>query len=272
MLIRISLARISLGALTLLAAGLASGQSVFFPHDTTVDPSVHVSLGDGIVGFANFDDYINGANGTSPTVNVAGATFDENLEVDNSSVVNMLSGTVGAFFGRILPVDTSTFNMLGGDTQEANPQENSVFNLFGGHISFMQLNDASRLNMFGGTIDSTLEIDTTGSVVISGGVLGAGNNPAFSSPIAEIDTAATLTMIGKDLSATITDPNFQDFYTVYTLTGHLLDGTDVTGKTVFVENDGGGTFKVQAVPEPCSLLAMGGLLVGLARGRRKPRA
>ena len=79
-----SLSRRSLGALSLLAvSGAAHAQSVFFPTDTTLDPSVHVSLGDGIVGFANFDDYINGVNGTSPTVNVAGATFDENLEVDN---------------------------------------------------------------------------------------------------------------------------------------------------------------------------------------------
>ena len=147
-----------------------------------------------------------------------------------------------------------------------------MFNLFGGHIWFMQLNDASRFNMFGGMIDSTLEIDTTGSVTVFGGILGAGNNPAFGNPIAEIDTAATLTMIGNDLSATITDPNFQDFYTVYTLSGHFLDGTDVTGKTVFVENDGGGTFKVQAVPEPCSLVAMSGVLVGLARRRRKQSA
>ena len=241
---------------------VASAQDAFFPDDTTLDVSNPV-IGNAFVGYANLDDYLNGQNGTSPTVSmVVGASVDLNMQMFNASTLNMIAGTVGTNFGSVLAYDQSAVNLSGGFVgQNVETQGNSTFNFSEGTVgNDVILYDNTSALITGGTLGHSLLMNFDSNVEIRGGTV-----------VADIFVQETsaLVMYGTDLTKTLTDSNFQGFYSQYTLTGHLLDNTDLTGRTVLVQNDSGAEFSINTVPEPCTILLVGGLLATLRLRRRK---
>lgn len=255
-----------IGALALIAfATAAQAQNAFFASDTTLDSSNPVH-GDAYVGYANFDDYLNSVNGTSPTVTmITGGSVDFNMQTFNGSTLNILDGTIGAVFGSLEGFDHSTVNMSGGTLNlDAEFQSSSVFNFSGGQIlDDVTTVDNTSLHMSGGSIGNALLLNGSSVNTMSGGTV-------FGDMW--VQDASTLTMFGPDLLANLTDPNFQGgFYSQYTMVGHLADGTDLTGRTVNVQNGSGAQFFVSnaPVPEPATIVALGGLLAAMARRRKK---
>jgi hypothetical protein len=244
------------------AACVASAQNAFFPSDATLDGSNPV-FGDAYVGYANFEDFLASINGTSPTITmVTGASIDGNMQTFNGSTLNIFDGTIGASFGDLLGYNSSVVNMTGGSVNhDARFQASSTFNFMGGQIlDDLTTNDAVTLHISGGSIGHSLLLNGASISTISGGTVLAD---------VWVQDASSLTMFGPDLSASLTDPNFQGgFYSQYTLFGHLVDGTDLTGEIVNVQNGSGAQFSVSTVPEPASFLALGGLALVAIRRRR----
>ncbi len=254
----------------LLSAPVAHAQDVFFPTNTTLNATNPVpSPGDAIVGYGNFNDYINGLNPTSPTIAiVTGGSVADTLEVHNQSIINMSGGTVGSFFGKILADDNSTINLSGGEVfGDVNTQSNSLLNFTGGTIDGnIETDDSSTANFSGGTVGNALLINNDSALNWSGGIV---NGAVF------VQDGSTLDVIGMNLSSTLTDPNFEGFYSEYTLTGSLLDSSNATGRQIFVQNDSGAslvvTNRAASVPEPSSIFSLSLMLTlcGLAAAIRR---
>jgi hypothetical protein len=254
------LAVLALGSL----ACVASADNLFLPNDATLDASTHVA-GTVFVGYANLDDYVIGVNGTSPTITMlTGAGIENNLETFNGSTLNMSGGDVGLVFGSLLAYHNTTTNMSGGTLHlDAEFQNTATFNFSGGEIlDDVVSHDTTRINISGGSIGHAVLLNGSSVNTMSGGTVAAE---------IWVQDASSLTMFGPDLIANLTDPNFQGgFYSQYTMSGHLANGTDISGQIVNVQNGSGAQFNV--VPEPASILTLGGLAIGLLRRRRKAPA
>ena len=256
--------------LLFLVAGTARADDAFFPVDVALDASNPVT-DRGFVGYANFDDYLASINRTSPVVTMlTGASIGSDMQLFNGSKLNMTAGTVGASFGSLLAYDQSTANMSGGIIgQHVTLQRYARFNFSGGSVfDDVTAVDNSVLHITGGSIGHSLLLNEQSRTFISGGTVFA---DIF------VQDASILTMYGSDLTRTLTDPDFGGSYTQYTLAGHLVDGTDLTGRTVLVQNGSGASFFLStgtaAVPEPQSwaLMIAGFGIVGAASRRRAYR-
>jgi hypothetical protein len=249
-------ALVAFGCLT----GAATSQNLFLPNDATLDGSTHVE-GSAIIGYANLEDYLAGMNGTSPTITMlAGAAIEFNIESFNSSTLNMSGGDVGLSFGSLLGYDNSTSNMSGGTLHlDAEFQNTATFNFSGGDIQDDIIShDDTRINISGGNIEHAVLLNDSSVNTMTGGMVAAD---------IWVQDASLLTMFGPDLVANLTDPNFQGgFYSQYTMSGHLSNGDDITGQIVNVQNGSGAQLSV--VPEPASLIGLGGLVLGFLLRRR----
>ena len=241
-------------------AGAAAAQNLFLPNDATLDGSTHVE-GSAIIGYANLEDYLSGMNGTSPTITMLpGAAIDINVENFNGSILNMSGGDVGVVFGSLLGYDGSTSNMSGGTLHlDAEFQNTATFNFSGGNIQDDIIShDDTRINISGGNIEHAVLLNETSVNTMTGGMVAAE---------IWVQDASLLTMFGPDLVANLTDPNFQGgFYSQYTMSGHLSNGDDITGQIVNVQNGSGAQLSV--VPEPASLIGLGGLVLGYLLRKR----
>lgn len=254
---------LSLAALSLLLvspAANAQGDNVFLPNDATLDATNPVSAPfSAIVGYANFDDYITGVNRTSPTIRIVTGASVNALEVYNSSIVNMSGGDVGSndFLGRLLSTDTSTINLSGGNVVfDLDVQSASTVNFSGGNVgNNIITHDNTLVNMSGGIVGQDILVNDDSAFNLSGGSI---LDDVF------IQNNSILNVFGTGLSSVLDDPNFMDFYSQYTLSGHLLDNTDITGRIIFIQNDSGARFTLNnqsnAVPEPGAVA----LLLGTA--------
>ena len=231
-----------LSALTLFGvAPIAHAQTyTFFPDDTTINSAVNTDYA--IVGYdsGDIDNGFGGASSPTVTVVTGGSAFD--LNSYNSSTVNLRGGSVD---DNLYSYDAGTINMSGG---------NAVYvNAF----------DASTVNVSGGNIRNLLAASGTGTVNVRGGSfdgdLRANDNSLFN-------------FFGSGLVAPISDMNDNTgFYTLYSLSGTLRDGTVLTNQNLYIQNRTGARFTLTNVPAPSSLL-IGGIgvlpLLMLRRGRR----
>ena len=263
----------SLSALALLlAAPVAHAQLMFFPNDTTFDASnVVPPPGTVVTGYANFDDYINSANPTNPTIQIVTGADINALEVHNSSLINMSGGNVGngSFGTRLLAEDTSTVNISGGHVFDLDVQGAATVNFRGGTIDdAITTHDTTTVNMSGGSVGFALLINDTSTFNLSGGLL---PDNVF------VQDSSLFNIFGTGLGSTLLDPNFEGFYSEYALSGRLQDNTDLAGRIFFVQNGSGAGFTLNAaastVPEPGAFATLVGAC-GCAGGlvlRRKQR-
>ncbi len=246
-----------LGLMAVTAVPAVSAQDLFLPNDTTLNSTNPVSAPfSAIVGFANFDDYINGLNPTSPTIGIVAGANVNSLETHNSSIINMSGGRVGSgsFLGEILSGDNSVINITGGTVFNLDVQGNSTVNFSGGTVEDdIVTHDNSTANMSGGLVRQDLLINADSTFNLSGGhVL----DDIF------VQDNSILNIFGNNLKSTLLDPNFEGFYSEYVLSGDLLDRRDITGRIIFVQNLSGASFTLTdepgAVPEPGILALLAG--------------
>ncbi len=262
-----------LAALSLLtAAPAANAQSTFLPNNATLDATNPVLAPfSAIVGYANFDDYINGVNPTSPTIKIVPGASVNALEVHNSSIIKMTGGDVGSndFLGLILSADTSTIDISGGNVvYNLDVQGSSTVNFSGGTVgNDIVSHDTTTVNMSGGTVNHDLLINANSTFNLSGGKI---LTDIF------VQDSSLLNVFGSGLSSVLDDPNFEGFYSEYTLSGHLKDNTNLAGRIIFVQNGSGARFTLNnsasAVPEPGSVALIMGFSVcgaGVLLRRRK---
>jgi hypothetical protein len=263
-----------LAALALLvAAPVANAQDLFLPNNTTLDATNPVAPPfTAIVGYASFDDLINGVNATSPTISIVTGADVNSLEVHNSSIINMSDGSVNSqfFFGELLSDDTSTINISGGNVGgDVDVQSASTVNFSGGTIGDdIVTHDNTTVNMSGGTVDQDLLINGSSTFNFSGGTVG---DDIF------VQDSSLLNVFGMGLGSVLIDPNFEGFYSEYTLSGHLLDNTVLADRIIFVQNGSGARFTLNnsssAVPEPGTLAFLMGTVCGgggLLLRRKRP--
>jgi hypothetical protein len=230
---------LGLAALALLVAAPAvHAQDTFLPKNTTLNKHNPVLAPfSAIVGFANFDDYINGVNPTSPTIRIVDGANVNALEVHNSSIIDMRGGSVGSndFLGELLSEDTSTINISGGTVVfDLDVQGASTVNFSGGTVGAdIVTHDNTTVNMLGGIVDHDLLINGSSTFNLGGGSI---LTDVF------VQDSSVLTVYGTGLSMVLVDPNFEGFYSEYKISGRLLDHTILAGRIIFVQNGSGARF------------------------------
>jgi len=262
----------------------------FYPTDTTINSIVETDLA--IVGFAggSYDDNFNPnfTSPTSPTVNiVAGADISGGsnhgvgeMDIFNHSTVNVSGGNVytitsqnsstlnllpGSTIGVALSFEQSVVNMNGGDVADLEGQGKQI-NVGGGTVGTLVAN--TNTDLFGTTLGSCL-VNVTGGNITSeadaynDGILNLYGGQFDGNLFARF--GGTINVFGHDLRATLVNPNFNNTYSLYSLSGFLDNGTVLNDNSLFIENDGvtygHSSFQlVNATPEPGSialLLAFG---------------
>jgi len=120
--------------------------------------------------------------------------------------------------------------------------------------------DTTTVNMSGGVVNHSLLINANSSFNLSGGSI---VGDIF------VQDSSLLNVFGTGLGSILDDPNFEGFYSEYTLSGHLRDHTDLAGRIIFVQNGSGARFTLNndstAVPEPSTFAFLIGL-IGAACG------
>ena len=212
--------------LALICLGTCVNANTYFPNDTAINYAVS---GRAIVGFANGTDLVNHtvyhsqANGTSPNVSLVsgGSVIDNDSDIEsyNSSIVNVIAGR----FYVLASYDNSTFNINGGTTGGRSYGNVSSYN-------------TSTLNINGG-IAAALGVHNNSTANIRGGCVGSVYVFAYDN--------STVNFYGTGLSSVLTDSNYyasgsttgsHAYFNLYTLTGKLADGTNITGQRLFVQH------------------------------------
>lgn len=226
----------------------AKAQFNYFTSDTTINDAV---TGIAVVGYANVTDLSSRTNGTSPTIQlVSGGAISDRFDIYNASQVFISGGNVAKTLNAF---DSSVVTMSGGLLQR-------------------NVNVDSTLNLLGGTVNQSVTIRNQGVLNYRGGVLGA-NFPSNLITI-QVRDQGTLNLFGTNITLALDNPDSFG-YSTYTLGGSLLDGTDLTGKSVEIQNGTGASFAINptVVPEPgfyqmSAFVLMGGIGLWRMRSRR----
>ena len=290
---------LSLAALVGLSAPHAHAQqNGYYPINATINTNTG---NDAIVGYANYNDYSNKTNGTSPTVslvtggaivnlqaennstvNVSGGNILQSMFAQNNSTVNFSGGSIGSY---IFASDTSVLKVTGGSVKyDLYAYNNNTVTISGGNLGrglftysasavtisggsrqYLIAYDSSNVTISGGSMSSNLAAGNSSNITISGGTFGKDNGINF------VDqTTGIFTFVGSNLRAFNARPDTSYLGgTDYDLSGTLKSGTNLNGYVLNVKN--GSSFNLQAVPETSTLVALPALLAALGAGLARKR-
>jgi hypothetical protein len=192
------------------------------------------------------------------TVNMNGGTI-RTLQIFDNSTANISGGTVSSV---LYTARTSVTNISGGSIENLYPFNNSTVNINGGVFNYLLASDSSTVNINSGIVNNTLYNNNAATLNLSGGTVG--DLYLYDSSVYNIyGPNLTSTLIGTNVSAGGA-LNTGDLFSQYTLDGTLADGTDITGKSLFVVNGSTGSFNLLSsvtAPEPSTiaLCIMGGM-------------
>jgi hypothetical protein len=272
---------VALTALSALALGgsltAASAQDVFYTAGTSTIDATQSVLGNAWVGLdAQFNSTDpNTGNPYNATVNVVtGGSVGGQLDAFNSSQVNVSGGSVSL----LQALNSSQVTVSGGSVSELFADHSSQVNVSGGSVSVLEAQNSSQVNVSGGSF-SVLLADHSSQVNVSGGTFGqfTFGDGTFTSPNVNFydRSSGGFTLIGHNLAATNVGTDLtRGGGTDYTLTGTLLDGTNLSGYVLDLGNASTVTLQnvtSAAVPELSSLLGFGSFLAlgGLAAFRQR---
>ncbi len=158
-----------------LAKAHAQFTYAFFPNDITVNYAV-TPTDFAIVGYAG-GSFVNFLAPSSPTVNVvSGGSIKTELDVFNSSTVNISGGSVGKIGGfNLNALDSSTINVSGGVVINVEAVDNSTVTFSGGMVNALSALVNAKLFVTGGTILYDLTAIGHSVTNISGGSFGSGS-------------------------------------------------------------------------------------------------
>lgn len=192
----------------------------------------------------------------------------------NDATINyVVPGTAFVGYADLTGLNTSTNGtsptvslVTGGDIQvNLGVTNSSIVNITGGSVGKnLSIGDESTVNLSGGNIGGSISTFQNSTLNLSGG--------SIASPNLLIKGHSSLHLFGIGLTDTL--DGLSGPYTHYTLSGQLSDGSDVTGKNLYVATAMGASFTITnaAVPEPGSIALLVGLAsVGASLLRRRRR-
>lgn len=211
-------------------------------------------------------------------VNIDDGVIAGSLLADQGTVINIAKGHLGALSLH----DNSQAYMEAGTGGSVNVTYDSEFTIRDGSVYNIDLHSHGIANIIGGDILGGIDSVYLNSLNMSGGHVAG---PVSVSEGSKFDwsggsiagaiwaeDASTIRIFGHGLTKTpiAVDPWFGG---TYLLSGWLMDGTDITGKTVNLSSTiGRGYLELHNVPEPgafqaflCGLLPLGAMRL---RGRR----
>ncbi len=154
----------------------AQAQDTYFPNDATVDYPVSSNV---VVGYANYDDFYNRTNPTSPIINfvnggsISGVDrFNSNVFIYNNSAINVSGGVIG---NNLYAFDKSAVFVSGGDINLGLvAYGSSTVTVSGGSVAIgVRAEDNSTVTVSGGSIGIFLTADNSGTLNMTGTGLGA---------------------------------------------------------------------------------------------------
>jgi hypothetical protein len=298
-------AKIDYGGTLSLHGGKING-AVTVDHGSTLFLDKSGSVMSGIAvrfdarAFINGGIVFNGADaGSNARVSITGGTVHDFVHANVVSTVDISGGTTtfvsasgsgtanlsGSNPDSLSAHDYGAINMTGGSVAKFfSTHNNSKGNLHAGVVyGDVTAFDQSSINIYGGRIDG--DIHAYGTVNIYGG------NKAPTSSFLRLAAAGGLPdllalggglvqLFGIGLAQTLLDPDVSyegdgvsGSFRQYALTGVLLDGTDISGSSLFVQNGTGANFAlINQVPESGTfgLVGLGVVGILLAARRKAP--
>ncbi len=248
----------------------SASQMIFLPNNAAIKFAVRNTA---IIGYADKSDFDNKTRPTSPTVSlVDGGNISGFLNVYNKSRVTVSGGNIGGhsvggieFYdygsGRLDAYDSSSVTVSGGTFEILSASDHSTVTVKGGSIGVHQVSgavyayDHSTVTVSGGEM---MELDAAGysTLTVTGGRID-NRQTAFNkygpcltasdrsvvnlrgghiAGSLKANDSSTLNLYGTGLNKTVKDANTLSGYSLYTLSGKLSDGTDITGKLLYVKN------------------------------------
>jgi hypothetical protein len=190
------------------------------------------------------------------------------IEVNNSTVGGVVFAAVatkmtlggGDFHAEkdVIATDNAFLTFSGG-TIDGNLAGfgNSVTAMSGGHVAgYPIFQEHATFAYSGGTFGFAGNEPPEGSGAGGGAPLTLCADPEYVCPLPTNPTGFTIldssqiSFLGHDLESTLIDPNFEDMFSVFELTGRLADGTLINGGLVYVQNESGASLQLIEVPVP----------------------
>jgi hypothetical protein len=225
----------------------ASAETSYITGNSTLNFALESDI---VVGYGSQEDLDNRTNGTNPFVTITGgANISGLLTAFNSSTLMMNGGNID---GGINLADTASMTMSGGTINNT-----------------LAAMSTSQVTMSGGSVAHTLFALENSTITFTGGDVGslfASNGVIhYKGGLVNTNLYSTvnghLHLYGTNLASVLTDPSASGGASrLYTLSGTLLDGTDINGKLLYLQNQSNARFTLHNVPTPASLLT---LLIGV---------
>lgn len=253
-----ALNRNEVGGQAVVTGGSIGGQAIVFPYAELLSSNAFFEKGIDVQGFLTFDSgYARdiGTNGGTTTIN--GGTVEIEIAGGGKAVIVINDVTCKGFLDLR---NTSIADLNGGSIDQVTLANLSTLDMYGGNIAHdVVVLDKAEFNRYGGTVGGKVQ-DISGTYINDDG---------------------TLSLFGYDLSSSLIDPNYNNQFSLYRLSGFLSDNTNLSGELLFVENGGGARFEFVpqggpgpsngTVPEPGTvtlLFGAGTAYAGLVIKRR----
>jgi hypothetical protein len=208
---------------------------------------------------------------TNPTVDIAtGANLQADIYTFNNTTLNVTDGAINAY---IIAVNTSTVNVSGGAIKYLTSYDDAIVNMTNGTVStYLNTIGRSTMTLSGGVVTSNVYTNNNSTFNLRGG--SSNNLYLYNASVFNLyGSNLTSTLIGSNVTSSGA-LNLGDSFSQYALDGTLLDGTSLTGKSLFVANGSSGSFHLfssVSAPEPTSIIlfTVGGIGLLGNRKRRK---